>query len=286
MLKTIHIGDKEYPRSLINISNPPKRLYAIGNTRLLNSTGIAIVGSRKASDYGIENCKYFAEKLARCNITIISGMALGIDSIAHMQAIKFNAPTIAVLGTGFNHIYPAENLKLMNDIILNNGLVISECDPDVEFNSKNFAKRNRIISGLSIGVLVIEAAYRSGTSITVNFAKKQGKKVFAIPGRLDLINGKGTNKFIKEGAQITTCVEDLLDSFSEFKNIVLPKDNKVIPDDKMKNNDILSILENGKTVEELILITKKSREEILNTLVELECRGIIKNEVGRGYKKN
>ena len=284
-MRIIQIGDEEYPKTLLNISNPPKKLYAMGNVSLLNCTGIAVIGSRKVSDYGIENCKYFAGGLAKCKIPIISGMALGIDSIAHLQALKFHTPTIAVLGTGFNHIYPIENLKLMNDILLNDGLIISECNPDIEFDSKNFAKRNRILSGLSIGVLVIEAAYRSGTSITVNFAKKQGKKVFAVPGRLDLINGKGVNKFIKEGAQIVTCVEDILNEFYELKNIVLPKDNKNIPKDNKKYEELLMVLEHGKTVEELMWITKKSRDEILNILVKLECDGIIKNEVGIGYKR-
>lgn len=259
-------------------------MYALGNIELLYKPSIAIVGSRKISDYGIKNCRYFAKELAIRNIPIVSGMAIGTDSIAHLEAIKLNAPTIAVLGTGFNSIFPKENIPLMHSIIEKNGLILTECEPDVDFNSKNFPKRNRIISGLALGVLVIEAAYRSGTSITVNFAKKQGKKVFAVPGRLDLKNGIGVNNFIKNGAQMVTCVEDIINYFFEFKSKVLPEDKKTIP--KVKNNysEILSLLEEEKNIEELMWITKKSRNELLKILVNLQSKGLIKQEFGQGYK--
>ena len=283
-INKIEINSKEYPKSLLNISNPPKILYALGNIELLHKPSIAIVGSRKISDYGIKNCRYFAKGLAIRNIPIVSGMAIGSDSIAHLEAIKLNAPTIAVLGTGFNNVFPKENIPLMHSIIEKNGLILTECEPDVDFNSKNFPKRNRIISGLALGVLVIEAAYRSGTSITVNFAKKQGKKVFAVPGRLDLKNGIGVNNFIKNGAQMVTCVEDIINYFFEFKSKVLPEDKKTIP--KVKNNysEILSLLEEEKNIEELMWITKKSRNELLKILVNLQSKGLIKQEFGQGYK--
>ena len=283
-INKIEINSKEYPKSLLNISNPPKILYALGNIELLYKPSIAIVGSRKISDYGIKNCRYFAKGLAIRNIPIVSGMAIGSDSIAHLEAIKLNAPTIAVLGTGFNNVFPKENIPLMHSIIEKNGLILTECEPDVDFNSKNFPKRNRIISGLALGVLVIEAAYRSGTSITVNFAKKQGKKVFAVPGRLDLKNGIGVNNFIKNGAQMVTCVEDTINYFFEFKSKVLPEDKKTIP--KVKNNysEILSLLEEEKNIEELMWITKKSRNELLKILVNLQSKGLIKQEFGQGYK--
>jgi DNA processing protein len=185
-IEEIDINSKYYPELLKQISKVPKKLYALGNVELLNKPGIAIVGSRNASNYGMRVCKYFASGLAKKNIPIISGMAIGIDSIAHKEAIKFNSPTIAVLGTGFNNIFPKENEKLMQEILNTNGLVITEYSPETEYKSSNFPKRNRIISGLSLGVLVIEAAYRSGTSITANYAIEQGKKLFAVPGRLDL----------------------------------------------------------------------------------------------------
>ena len=283
-INKIGINSKEYPKSLLNISNPPKILYALGNIELLYKPSIAIVGSRKISDYGIKNCRYFAKGLAIRNIPIVSGMAIGSDSIAHLEAIKLNAPTIAVLGTGFNNVFPKENIPLMHSIIEKNGLILTECEPDVDFNSKNFPKRNRIISGLALGVLVIEAAYRSGTSITVNFAKKQGKKVFAVPGRLDLKNGIGVNNFIKNGAQMVTCVEDIINCFFEFKSKVLPEDKKTIPKVKNSYSEILSLLEEEKNIEELMWITKKSRNELLKILVNLQSKGLIKQEFGQGYK--
>lgn len=283
-INKIEINSKEYPKSLLNISNPPKILYALGNIELLYKPSIAIVGSRKISDYGIKNCRYFAKGLAIRNIPIVSGMAIGSDSIAHLEAIKLNAPTIAVLGTGFNNVFPKENILLMHSIIEKNGLILTECEPDVDFNSKNFPKRNRIISGLALGVLVIEAAYRSGTSITVNFAKKQGKKVFAVPGRLDLKNGIGVNNFIKNGAQMVTCVEDIINCFFEFKSKVLPEDKKTIPKVKNSYSEILSLLEEEKNIEELMWITKKSRNELLKILVNLQSKGLIKQEFGQGYK--
>lgn len=280
----IEINSEKYPKNLLNIKNPPKVLYCVGNIDLLYRPAIAIIGSRKVSDYGIRNCENFARELTLRGILIISGMAIGIDSIAHLEAVKLNAPTIAVLGTGLKHIFPKENTSLMHSILEKNGLVLTECEPDVDFNSKNFPKRNRIISGLSLGVLVVEAAYRSGTSITVNFAKKQGKKIFALPGRLDLKNGIGVNRFIKEGAQITTCVEDIINEFSEFKNCILPKDKTKLPKDKIPNEEILSILEEEKNLEELMWITKKSRNELLKILVNLQSKGLIKQEFGQGYK--
>ena len=279
----LEISSEKYPKKLLNLKNPPKILYCIGNIDLLYKPSIAIVGSRKVSDYGIKNCEYFAKELTLRNILIVSGMAIGIDSIAHLEAVKLGAPTIAVLGTGFKNIYPKENISLMHSILEKNGLVLTECEPDVDFNSKNFPKRNRIISGLALGVLVIEASYRSGTSITVNFAKKQGKKIFALPGRLDLKNGIGVNRFIKEGAQITTCVEDIINSFEEFKNCILPKDKMILPKDKKINEEILSVLEEEKSLEELMWITKKSRKELLKILMELECTNLIKKE--QGYRR-
>jgi DNA processing protein len=188
LIEEIDINSEYYPETLKEINKSPQKIYALGNIELLNKPGIAIVGSRHVSNYGIRVCKYFASGFAKRGIPIISGMALGIDSIAHKEAVKFNSPTIAVLGTGFNHIFPKENLELMQEILDTGGLVITEYPPDTEYRPSNFPKRNRIISGLSIGVLVIEAAYRSGTSITANWANKQGKKVFAVPGRLDLSN--------------------------------------------------------------------------------------------------
>ena len=278
---TIDIESKEYPSQLRKIFNPPKKLYAMGNIDLLNKPGIAIVGSRKMTDYGRRNCEHFASELAKRNIPIISGMAIGIDVTAHLEAIKNGSPTIAVLGTGFNNLYPKENIQVMHELLKKGGLIITEKENNVEYDAKSFSKRNRIISGLSVGVLVIEAGIKSGTSVTVKYAKKQGKKVFALPGRLDLKNGFGTNLFIKNGAEMVTSVEEIINSYSEFKNIDLPKDKKRIYN---KYETVLEILEDGKSLEEIVNILKKDKAKTLKLLLEMEAKGLIENVLGVGYR--
>ena len=194
----IDIKDKEYPEKLKYIKDPPNQLFAIGNYSLLNEYSISVIGSRCCSEYGKNITKKIVTELALRDICIVSGMAIGIDTIAHTSTLDVSGKTIAVLGSGFNKLYPKENIKLFNRIIENNGLVVSEYEPNIEPCSKNFPKRNRIVSGLSLGVLVIEAMYRSGTSITANIAVKQGKKVMCIPRDLESKNGVGTNNLIKK----------------------------------------------------------------------------------------
>ena len=181
MSKCIFFDDDNYPESLKEIKNPPKKLYYEGNISLLNSLCFSIVGSRDLTSYGKRIEKEFVKDLALRGITIVSGMAIGADSIAHKETINVGGKTIAVLGGGFNHIFPEGNEELFRKIIDSNGLVITEYEPEREAYSINFPKRNRIVSGLSKGVLIVEAKYRSGTSITANLAKEQGKKVFALP---------------------------------------------------------------------------------------------------------
>lgn len=159
----------------------PKELWYEGEISLLNRHSIAVIGARKCTEYGKIWCEKFVKDLLDYNLVIVSGMANGIDSIAHKTALKYGGKTIAVLPSGLKNIYPKSNESLYNKIIQNGGLVISEYEPSKKANSRYFIERNRIVSGLSQGVLVIEAAYRSGTSITANIAKVQGKKVFCIP---------------------------------------------------------------------------------------------------------
>ena len=215
----ITIEDKEYPESLKQIKNPPKRLYLKGNIKLLKTPGIAIVGARNCTQYGEKMAKKFAKELAEFGITIISGMALGIDKIAHKIAIKNGGKTIAVLPSGLENIYPEENLELYNEIILNGGCVISEYEPKIKASSKNFLERNRIVSGLSLGTVVIEAAYRSGTSVTAKIAKEQGRDVFCIPGSLDNPKSIGTNNLIKEFAKIVTSPKDVINNYNFLHKI-------------------------------------------------------------------
>ena len=211
-MTVIELENKLYPKILKNIKKAPKKLYINGNLDILNSNCIAIIGSRKNTKYGEKWCKKFAQEFIKYNLTIVSGMALGIDKIAHKTAIRNGGKTIAVLPSGLENIYPEENLELYNEIILNGGCVISEYEPKINASSKNFLERNRIVSGLSLGTVVIEAAYRSGTSVTAKIAKEQGRDVFCIPGSLDNPKSIGTNNLIKEFAKIVTSPKDVINN--------------------------------------------------------------------------
>lgn len=180
-MKIIKINNSAYPKKLKEISNPPEKLYVDGNLENLNSACLAVIGSRKCTEYGEKWCKCFVKELVKYGITIVSGMAIGIDSIAHRTALKYGGRTIAVLPCGLNKIYPEQNRSLYNSILKYNGTVITEYDSNIEAMNNYFLERNRIVSGLSMGVLVVEAAYRSGTSVTARLALAQKRDVFCIP---------------------------------------------------------------------------------------------------------
>ena len=179
---------------------------------------LAIIGTRHITDYGNKMTRKFTKEIALRDIIVVSGMALGVDTIAHTETLINGGKTIAVLGSGLKNIYPRENEELSEKIIEGNGLVISEFEDEIKPESANFPKRNRIVAGITNATLVIEAGYRSGTSITADFAWKFGKKVYAIPGRLDNKYGIGVNKLIQKGAILVTSVNDILIDFPLFKN--------------------------------------------------------------------
>lgn len=213
-IKKISMEDKEYPESLRKIYNPPKRLYCIGNIELLyNKKKLAIIGCRDYSEYGKKVAIKFAYELSKKEIVIVSGGARGIDSFSHEGCIMAKNETIAVLGNGLDYIYPPENKKLEEEILQNNGLLVSEYDIGIKPSKYTFPERNRIISGLSSGVLVIEAKQRSGTLITVDFALEQGKNIYAVPGDITRKNTVGTNELIKQGAKIVTTINDIIEDF-------------------------------------------------------------------------
>ena len=212
-MKIIKIGDENYPRNLINTYEPPEKLYVMGNEKILNDFSIGIVGSRNASKYGEDITKSLAYGLAKKGICIVSGMARGIDTAAHTGTLLAKGKTIAVLGSGFKHIYPKENESLFWEIINSGGAVLTEYEEDEMPNPKNFPMRNRIISGLSSGVIVTEAAARSGSLITADIALEQGKEIFAVPGNVFSATSKGTNELIKQGAKLTENIFDVLEEF-------------------------------------------------------------------------
>jgi len=212
-IKMINILDREYPLKLKNIYDPPIALYIKGNENILNEFGIGIIGCRMCSKYGEIVSKKFAKELQKYNINIISGLARGIDSYAHIGCIDEKGKTIAVVGSGLDIIYPKENKELERRIIESGGVIVSEYIVGTKPEKENFPKRNRIISGLSDGILVVEAKERSGTFITVDFALEQGKNVFSIPGNILSSTSKGTNELIKQGAKMVTNVEDIIEEY-------------------------------------------------------------------------
>lgn len=183
-MKYITMKDKQYPEKLKTIYAPPKGLYVKGNLSLLNEYAVAIIGSRNCSRYGEIVAKKFGIDLAKIGITVISGMARGIDTFAHIGCLTGNGKTVAVLGSGLNKIYPKENEKLYYKILEKGGAIISEYPPDAEPIPEHFPARNRIISGLCDKLIVVEAGKRSGTFITVDFALEQGKEIYAVPGNI------------------------------------------------------------------------------------------------------
>ena len=206
----VTLADADYPRALLDAPDPPPLLYLKGRRALLASRAIAVVGSRNATAQGIANAESFAAALSRAGLCIVSGLALGIDTAAHLGGLAGAGSTIAVIGTGADIVYPARNRALAHRIAAQ-GLIVSEFPLGSAANAANFPRRNRIISGLSQGVLVIEAAQRSGSLITARLAGEQGRDVFALPGSIHSPLAKGCHQLIKQGAKLVDSVEDILD---------------------------------------------------------------------------
>lgn len=229
----IHICEKSYPQILKQIYDAPVSLYIRGNKEILNEKNIGIVGCRECTDYGKKAAKYFAYNLSKeKSINIVSGLAKGVDSYAHWGSVGANiecgkfencgkkqnscgklnmncGKTIAVLGNGLDMIYPKENIELANEIIRSGGAIISEYPCGTKPDKMNFPARNRIISGMSQGIIVIEAKEKSGTLITVDFALEQGRDVFVVPGNINSVNSVGTNDLIKQGAKMVTSYQEI-----------------------------------------------------------------------------
>lgn len=278
-MKLIEYNSEKYPTFLKNIKDPPQQLYAEGNLELLNTTSISIIGSRACSVSGINAAKQFAKDLASNEITIVSGMAVGIDTAAHTGCLEVGGNTIAVLGSGLNRIFPKENVKLYHEIIENNGLVISEYPPETPKNSKQFLERNRIVSGLSVGVLVIEAAHRSGTSVTAALAKKQGKEIFCIPHELNDKHGVGTNRLIKNGAHLVTCADDILNKLNNLENINLQEEEPFEQLEFCEPEQYLDVynalIGPPANVDELCERINKTAQYVNTALFTLELQGFI-----------
>ena len=282
-MEILNIENDLYPEMLRKIKNPPKKLYVCGNKMVLNSNCISVVGSRTNTKYGEKWCKKFVKEFINYGVTIVSGMALGIDKIAHGSAINNGGTTIAVMPSGFNNIYPKENLKLYEQIILSGGCVITEYNPNEKASSKKFLERNRIVSGISIATIVVEAAYRSGTSVTAKLANEQERDVYCIPGSLDNPKSIGTNKLIKEFAKIALSPNDVLENykFLHKKDKIITTNIQSIP--KEYEGIYENITDIPISTNEIAKKINADLKEIISKLTMLELDGKIRKIAGDRY---
>ena len=282
-IEKITIDDKNYPADLKKIKNPPKILYFRGEIKQ-NEPLFAVVGARNCSSYGKQATIDIAGNLAEAGLTIVSGLAPGIDSFVHWATIERGKRTIAVFGTGVDKqsIYPSENMRLAEKILETGGLLISEYPPGTQGTRWTFPQRNRIISGLSLGVLVIEAKQRSGALITADCAFEQDRKVFALPGSIYSLNSKGPHFLIKKGAKLIENSNDILKEL----NLTLAENNDTneIGGQNAEENLILNILEEGGLhIDQIIKTTKLSAAKTAGILAILEMEEKIRNLGGNIY---
>ena len=282
--------DADFPKLLKEIPDSPLVLYVRGNAKALNTPSIAMVGSRRASAYGLSMAEKFSGELAQAGVTIVSGMARGIDSACHRAALKVKGTTIAVFGCGLCHVFPPENKELAQEISLS-GALVSEFSMETFPMPYHFPKRNRIVSGLSLGVVVLEASAQSGALITSDFALEQGREVFAIPGKIDQPNAQGVNRLIKEGAKLATCVEDILEElklpFTDYigvgtgsKPVLTIK--KPAPNLSSEETPVYNQLsDEPQHVDELAEQSQVPVSKLMSVLLKLELNGVIKQLPGK-----
>ena len=288
-IKKIEINDEKYPDCLRNIKLPPQQLYVLGNENLLTEKCISIVGSRNCTEKGEKVAREFAEKLSKAGLTIVSGMAKGIDTSAHLGTLNAKGKTIAVLGAGFNHIFPPENMELFYKIIKSGGAIVTEYEKNVKTCSRQFAERNRIVSGLSEAIFVVEAKERSGTSITADFARRQGKKIYCLAHGIEEKEGVGTNRLIKRGAKLVTCAEDILEDLNLkidiSKQFYEEKENEIINVPKEYKQVYKFIAKTPINIDELCKKTKLDVGSVNYILTMLELEGFIKQLPGKNFVK-
>ncbi len=285
-ITVLAIDDEDYPQSLKNISDPPICLYLKSSTpKFFDGKQIffAIVGTRKPTSYGQQIARKFAYELSEAGFIIVSGMAMGIDTIAHQAALDAGGKTIAVLGCGVNIVYPTVNYRLYEKIIKTGGAVISEFPPDQTVLKGLFISRNRIISGLSCGVLIAEGLKDSGALITARFAGEQGKEVFAPPAPITSDMSQAPNFLLKQGAKLVTSIEDILE---EFDMKITPRKKEDIRKNLNETGKLIfDILQkNPQTVDDLAIGLSKNVTEILNAISVMEIEGVVEKNQEHKYQ--
>ena len=280
----VTLADPDYPKALLEIADPPPLLYAKGNIALLNKLSIAIVGSRNASVQGEKNAEAFAQGLAEHGLCIVSGLALGIDGAAHRGALKAKGDTIAVVGTGLDMVYPAQHRDLAHQIA-SSGLIISEFPLGTLSKPQNFPRRNRLISGLSLGCLVVEANLKSGSQITARLSAEQGREVFAIPGSIHSPLAKGCHQLIKQGAKLVDSLQDIVEELNLNKAVSAT----VAEENSPTNQDQQTLLEamgyDAISIESLVQLTGLTVSTLSSMLTLLELEGRITGLAGGQYQQ-
>ena len=285
----------DYPPLLRWIAEPPPVLYIRGAIQPAHEFAVAVVGSRKPSPYGKMAAQRFSADLAQQGYTVISGLARGIDRVAHESALQAGGQTLAVLGSGINVIYPPENRRLF-DHICANGAVMSEFPFDTKPDRWNFPRRNRIISGLALGTLVVEATVRSGSLHTARHALEQGREVFAVPGRIDAPGSQGTNQLIKQGAKLVETLDDIMEEFPEAVRqsahcYRVPADDTMIKptatDLSAQEVQVLALIPSEEThVDAIIQTSQLPAHVVMSILVTLELRGLVRQFPGKFFVRN
>jgi len=283
--------DDEYPDNLKQIYDPPAILYVKGSFEPEDRFSAAIVGSRRASRYGLQTAERFGMEFAARGITVVSGLARGIDAAGHKGALKARGRTVAVLGSGLACIYPPEHMKLADDI-QKNGALISEFPMACEPYKDNFPRRNRIISGLSLGVVVVEAAKGSGALITTDFALEQGRELFAVPGNAGSATSAGTNMLIKQGAKLVESADDVIEELGDMikghmrpRAAIKPRDAlyRVSSLEGPQKRVLESLGDTPVSVDEIMDGTQLDAPEAIGALVRLEIMGLVERLPGQSY---
>ena len=283
-------SDDEYPRLLSEIHDPPAVLFCKGKLTPQDGLAIGIVGTRHASRYGLRQAQRLAGALARAGLTVVSGLARGIDGAAHRAAMEAGGRTIAVLGGGLERIYPPEHAQLARDIG-EAGAMLSEATPRCEPRGSTFPQRNRIISGVSLGVIVVEAPERSGALITARHATEQGREVFAVPGHVDQRNARGCHRLIRDGAKLVETVDDVLEELGPLVEPAADSEGRELRHPaELKLNEIerrvLDRIDTEPTpINELVTATGLEAQQVLAALSALEMRRLIQRVSGHSVAR-
>lgn len=282
-IKILTLLDKTYPEKLKEIFDPPPVLYIKGELKPEDNLALAVVGTRRITNYGREVTEILVRELASSGLTIVSGLARGVDSLAHKTALEVGSRTIAVLGCGVDIVYPAQNVLLAKEIV-KNGALVSEYPPGTQPIPGHFPARNRIISGLSLGTLVTEADEKSGSLITASQALEQNREVFAVPGPIYSQLSKGPSGLIKQGAKLVTTATDILEELNIEQKQKAEKVKQIIPDNIEEETIIKLLVDEPKHIDELLRESKFSSNKLNGLLVTMELKGKISCQGNGSYR--